>query len=227
MSWWVSAAYEQSPVFLYSWIFWVIFSIVCHELAHGWAAIRVGDETPRMLGHMTWNPLVHMGGASLLMFALFGFCWGLMPVNPSRFRGRYAESWVALAGPGMNLLQFIILVPACAAWLAFAEGVSEPLRTNMRIFLYAGAMINLMGVLFNLVPVPPLDGSKVMANISRGYRDLIESEKGQIATFIAAMLLFMVGGSKIWAVTMTITFGAISIVASLMGDGATSIFGSN
>jgi len=150
-----------------------------------------------------------------------------MPVNPQRFRGRYAESWVALAGPGMNLLQFIILVPACAAWLTFASDVSEPLRGNMRIFLYAGAMINLMGVLFNLVPVPPLDGSKVLSNISRGYRDLIESEKGQVVVFIAAMLLFMVGGAKIWNLTMTLTFGAVHAASSLMGDGEASIFGSN
>ena len=70
MSWWVKDAYEISPIFLYSWIFWVIFSIVCHELAHGWAAIRVGDDTPIHTGHMTWNPVVHMGTTSLIMLGL-------------------------------------------------------------------------------------------------------------------------------------------------------------
>lgn len=54
----------------------VIFSITLHELAHGWAAIWQGDRTPIETGHMTWNPLVHMGWASLLMFAIVGIAWG-------------------------------------------------------------------------------------------------------------------------------------------------------
>ena len=68
------------------WVFWVIFSICLHELAHGWAAIWQGDRTPRETGHMTMNPMVHMGGASLIVFALVGIAWGLMPTDPSRYR---------------------------------------------------------------------------------------------------------------------------------------------
>ena len=101
-TWWVIEAWEQSPVLLGSWVFWVFFSITLHELGHGWAAMRVGDQTPRLTGHMTWNPIVHMGPVSLVLFALLGLCWGAMPVDPSRFRGKHADAKVAFAGPMMN-----------------------------------------------------------------------------------------------------------------------------
>ncbi|VAX40844.1 hypothetical protein MNBD_PLANCTO03-1356, partial [hydrothermal vent metagenome] len=84
--WWVEVYWQQDKVLLVSWVFWLFVSIVLHELAHGFAAIRCGDRTPIELGHMTPNPLVHMGPASLIAFALFGLAWGSMPVNPSRFR---------------------------------------------------------------------------------------------------------------------------------------------
>ena len=81
MGWWVTDALSVSPVLLISWVVWVIGSIVLHELAHGWAAISRGDRTPIERGHMTWNPLIHMGGMSLLVFAVVGIAWGMMPVN--------------------------------------------------------------------------------------------------------------------------------------------------
>ena len=87
MSWWVHEEFRAGGlVAVLSWAFWVIFSITLHELGHGWAAIRQGDDTPRRFGRMTLNPLVHMGVPSLVMFALIGIAWGAMPVEPSRFR---------------------------------------------------------------------------------------------------------------------------------------------
>jgi hypothetical protein len=71
--WWVLSAYKfGGAALLVSWIFWVIFSITMHELAHGWAALWQGDDTPRRYHRMTLNPVVHMGPVSLIMFALLG-----------------------------------------------------------------------------------------------------------------------------------------------------------
>jgi Zn-dependent protease len=112
----VSDLYQENPVALASWVFWVIASIVLHELGHGIAAIRSGDRTPIDTGHMTWNPLVHMGPISLLCFAILGFCWGAMPVDPSRFRGRYDEAKVAAAGPCMNFGLAITCAVLYAVW---------------------------------------------------------------------------------------------------------------
>ena len=104
MSWWVHEEFRAGGlVAVLSWAFWVIFSITLHELGHGWAAIRQGDDTPRRFGRMTLNPLVHMGVPSLVMFALIGIAWGAMPVEPSRFRwGRRGRVLVSAAG--MTLL---------------------------------------------------------------------------------------------------------------------------
>ncbi|MCX5691093.1 MAG: site-2 protease family protein [Planctomycetota bacterium] len=211
MVWWVTEAYKESPIVLYSWIFWVIFSIVCHELAHGWAAIRVGDDTPIHTGHMTWNPVVHMGSTSLIMFGLFGFCWGAMPVSPHRFRGKYADAFVAFAGPLMNLAQFLVLVTVCVLWLVFATRVEQPLRENAIRFLFTGAMLNMVFFVFNLIPLPPLDGSAILANFSRGYRNLLTTEFGQVGAFIGMALLFMSGGSKVWLFAGSATNAVISI----------------
>ena len=70
--WWVQVAWNIGPAYLVSWIFWVLFSITLHELAHGWAALSQGDQTPRELNRMTANPLVQMGTTSLIFFFIIG-----------------------------------------------------------------------------------------------------------------------------------------------------------
>ncbi len=105
MRWWVHELWQAGMVVeLVSWIVWVLFSIVLHELAHGWAALWQGDDTPRRLDRMTINPLVHMQGMSLIAFAIIGIAWGVMPTDPSRYRwGRRGRVVVSGAGPAMNV----------------------------------------------------------------------------------------------------------------------------
>lgn len=95
------------------WIVVVVISITLHELAHGFAAIRAGDDTPIRLERMTLNPLVHMGPFSLLALLVVGIAWGQMPIDSSRLRGKYAEAKVAFAGPSTNLL---ICLAALVGW---------------------------------------------------------------------------------------------------------------
>jgi Zn-dependent protease len=181
-----------------SWIFWVIFSITLHELGHGWAAIRVGDRTPIDLGHMTWNPYIHMGPMGLLMFALFGFTWGLMPVDPSRFRGRYADAYVAFAGPVMNISLGLVCLLLILPWMKYATSLDSTLHHNVFLFLHVGLAINLMGFVFNLIPIPPLDGSTILASFVHEYRRFIRSQEGALASLIGFGILFAVGGRYIW-----------------------------
>jgi Zn-dependent protease len=169
MNWWVHSVYENGGiVLLFSTVFWVIFSIVLHELAHGWAAIANGDNTPREMGHMTMNPIVHMGRMSLVLFVILGIAWGLMPINPHRFRHeRRGRVLVAAAGPAMNLLLAFITLTAAGAWVwAGASGritVAEHTAGNVAQFLFWGGVINLVLGAFNLLPIPPLDGSAILA----------------------------------------------------------------
>lgn len=205
MHWWVADLWQTNPVLLASWVFWVIASIVLHELAHGWAALACGDDTPRTTGHLTINPLVHMGQASLIMFAIVGIAWGAMPVNPSKFRPRFGESIVAFAGPLMNVVLAALSLAGLVVWLGLAAGgwtgnraVDEPLLSNVALFLDTGVMLNLVLAAFNLLPVPPLDGSRILADFVPAYRRLWQSEHGQVLALIAFVGLFMFGSDVIF-----------------------------
>ena len=141
--WWISDNWSDvnGPVMVVSWLVWVVVSITLHELAHGWTAIKLGDDTPIRSGHMTWNPMVHMGVYSFAALLLIGIAWGMMPVDTSRLRGKYADTLVSVAGPLMNLGLGLILLVALIFWEPLAEGyvissftVADPLKTNLLSF---------------------------------------------------------------------------------------------
>lgn len=223
-NWWVSQALEiGGAVSLVSWIVWVIGSIILHELGHGWAAIRSGDRTPIETGHMTWNPMVHMGATSLIVFALFGFTWGLMPVNPSRFRGRYDDAIVAAAGPAMNFGLAVACLVLSGVWEGAATGLwfggnGLPVHfyENVRMFLRVGVIINVMGVMFNLIPVPPLDGSRVLASVFPPFGRLLGHERGQMIALIAFAVLFIFGSRFVWQAVFAVSSAALGFVEGLV-----------
>jgi Zn-dependent protease len=220
--WWFSSAWQASPVLAVGWVVWVIGSIVLHELAHGSAAIRLGDDTPIRSGHMTWNPLVHMGHMSLILFAIAGIAWGMMPVDPSRLRGRYGDAIVSVAGPAMNLLLLVVALIAYVLWVGIGGGfwtswhAQQPLLDNVQIFLRVGIALNLALALFNLLPVPPLDGFRILSSLSPAFGRLWHGEQGQVVGLIAFALVFLVGGRYIF----DFAFGA----ASDLIDGAVAFF---
>lgn len=203
--WWVSDLAERfGPAFVIAWAFWVVFSIVLHELSHGWAAIRLGDRTPIEQHRMTLNPLVHMGGASLIAFALIGIAWGAMGINPARLRGRYGEALVAIAGPAMNVLLAMVSLVLLALWLGFGEGqwsggisLGDSARQNMIYLFRLGLMLNVLLAIFNLLPVLPLDGGRILASLSPGYRRLFEGERGMMIMLGMIVLLFVFAGSYV------------------------------
>ncbi|MEE2681471.1 MAG: site-2 protease family protein [Planctomycetota bacterium] len=200
MQWWVHEQYNiGGPTLVISWAFWVLFSISLHELAHGWAAIRQGDDTPRETGHMTANPIVHMGGASLIMFALIGIAWGLMPTDPSRYRsGRRGRVVVAAAGPIMNLL---LAAASLVALVIFANVASTDTTLGGRIvtFFYLGGMLNLVLFGLNLLPVPPLDGSQILMGLS--YRCYVWFQNPAVRqySFFVVLALFFISPLGSWA----------------------------
>lgn len=216
-TWWVTQALEGGgPVHVVSWIAWVVGSIVLHELSHGWAALACGDRTPAESGHMTWNPLVHMGGMSLAMFALVGIAWGAMPVDPSRFRRRYDDALVSGAGPMMNAALAAVCIVALALWIAFAPG-EEPLRSNMLTFLLLGAGLNIVLGLFNLLPVFPLDGGHIAASLSPAYRRFIESDQGRLGSILVFLGAFWFLGGRIFSFGFDVAGKAAVGLAGVVG----------
>lgn len=228
--WWVTNTLNSlGPAGLTSWIIWVIGSITLHELAHGWAALRRGDPTPEATGHMTLNPVVHMGMPSLIIFALAGIAWGAMPVDPTRMRGRYAEAFVAVAGPATNFLLALICI-LCAGVLAALEPTSggpgpipEQMHKNLSLFFKLGAMLNLALGIFNLFPIPPLDGSRILSNFSRPYREFTMSQAGGFLSMVGFALAFFFAGTLIFRVGATVMYLGIFLIETplrLAGLGA-------
>ena len=169
----------------------VVISIVLHELAHGWAAIWQGDDTPRLQGHMTADPMVHMGGMSLLMLVLVGFAFGAMPVNPQNFRSKYGDALVAAAGPAMNFLLALVSLTALGLWLRLGEPATEGIAENCQLFLTVFGFFNIVLGVFNLLPVPPLDGSAVLGNFVPAYRRWIDSLGNPMFLFFILFIALM------------------------------------
>jgi len=217
--WWVLGVWNESPAALVSWVFWVIASITLHELGHGWSAIRAGDTTPIDSGHMTWNPIVHMGVMSLLIFALIGLAWGAMPIDPSRFKGRHADLRVSAAGPAMNVGIAVVLMIALPLWGALASPfVGELAFENVATFLLLGAMLNVALVLLNLLPIPPLDGSRMLASLSPAYRSMVEGPNSTVVGLFLLLAVFVFGIDLIFiAATTTVSTVNDSILGLLGG----------
>ena len=206
MSWWVLDALKyQGPVYLFSWCFWLIFSIVLHELGHGIAAVWQGDQTPIKAGHMNMNPLVHMGPQSLFIFAVVGIAWGAMPVNPQRFRmGHLGDVLVSLAGPVVNLL-LAILAGTLFGLLLYFGTPSANFTDNFGTFLWVGSMLNLVLFMFNLVPIPPLDGSHILAGLSASAERFYAKPEVQRFAIIAFILLFLTSGDLLYSTASDVT----------------------
>lgn len=150
-----------NPVYFFRFVVIIIFSIVLHELAHGWAAMSQGDDTPEKTGHLTLNPVIHMGWESIIFLCLAGICWGQMPVNPSKFRSpKWGNILVSAAGPFSNLVLGILFSMLLKVY-------SNPIHSGFLSvnFLDMAAHINLTLFLFNLLPIPPLDGFHIYSEI--------------------------------------------------------------
>lgn len=139
-------------------------SMPIHEWAHAWAAYQLGDDTAARRGRLTINPLAHLDPVGTVSLAIFGFGWGKpVPVNPFRLRGerRKSHALVSIAGPLSNLvLSMLAAVPFRLGWLSlFGRSAGVSLEGILIQFI----SINLALMVFNLIPFPPLDGSRVLA----------------------------------------------------------------
>ena len=142
----------------------LIMSVVVHEVSHGFAASYLGDPTARLQGRLTLNPLPHIDpvGSVLVPLILFFTNAGIMlgwakpvPVNPYNLRGKYVEAIVAAAGPLSNIAIAVLFG-------LLIRIVGDALPASFLQMAVAVVVINIVLALFNLVPIPPLDGSKVL-----------------------------------------------------------------
>jgi Zn-dependent protease len=178
-----------------------IMAVVFHEYAHGWVANKWGDHTARDAGRLTLNPVPHMDPLGTVVFPLINMLSGMnlligwakpVPINPNRFRKyRPGLFWVSLAGPGMNvLLAFISAAILCALyrWMPQDFYLYEPLvrmaQVSIGLNYWLGA--------FNLIPLPPLDGSKIIESFL-SYESTRKFEAVSQYSFFILMALFLSG----------------------------------
>lgn len=154
----------------------LLIAFPLHELAHAVTADRLGDDTPRMAGRITLNPFKHLSLMGSVLFLVAGFGFATTPVNPGNFRGdwRMKHALVAIAGPIMNLLIALVFALIYRALTAAADADSTMLMTVARFVCVLAVQINLFLAFFNLIPIPPLDGSTIMlAFASDGVRNVV------------------------------------------------------
>lgn len=203
--------------FYISWVACVVISIVLHELGHGFAALKLGDSTPRDQNRMTFSPLVHMGPFSIVVLLITGIAWGAMPINPSRLKGKYGEANVAASGPAVNVVLALLGLAAAIAWMRITGDLPKdgtPAKNAFDI-LWLFASLNVILVIFNLLPAPPLDGSHILANLHRGYANLINSPQFQSVYLLPFIVAFLLVGQLI----NPIMAGTLHLISELSGVG--------
>jgi len=183
----------------------ILFALTIHELSHGLVALHFGDPTAKNAGRLTLNPLAHLDPIGTLMLFIVHFGWAKpVPVNPAYFKDPKKDMiWVSLAGPVSNII------------LAFLTGmiiriVGMEMSNNFtfnffKLMLYYSLTINLALAVFNLIPIPPLDGSKILQGLLPPKYDEIMYNLERYGPFILlGIILFgrftgvSIIGSIIW-----------------------------
>lgn len=202
----------------------VLFAITVHEAAHGYVARYFGDNTAAMMGRVTLNPLKHIDPIGTIAMPLFlyiatggAFLFGYakpVPVHFGRLRNpRWDSVWVALAGPGVNLIQAIGW--GVAMYLLRGADVQERFFLEM---CRAGVLVNVVMFVFNLFPLPPLDGGRIMTSLLP-TRLAIPFSRLEPWGFFIVMALVVAGViSNLWMrPLMSLTFGFLDLVLSPLG----------
>lgn len=169
-------ALMDQPLVLLAWILAIVVSLSFHEFSHALAATSLGDNTAKFSGRLTLNPLSHISWMGLLMLVLVGFGWGRpVPFNPYNLKApKFGPAVVAIAGPFSNLVFAAVAIIIIAIAFPgvnplFIMGGAGSLNL-MAIFLSLVIYINLLLMIFNLIPIPPLDGSKILFAFLHGSR---------------------------------------------------------
>lgn len=198
----------------------VLFAITVHEAAHGYAARHFGDNTAYMMGRITLNPFKHIDPVGtilmplLLVFATSGaFVFGYakpVPVNVGALRNPKRDMiWVALAGPASNFVQAVVWA---AAWVLMSgTGVEEEFLIGMA---RAGLVVNLAMWAFNLFPLPPLDGGRILMGVLPWKHSQMLARVEPYGFFIVLALVYFQIVSQFW---MTPLMGAaLSLIKTLI-----------
>ncbi len=197
----------------------VIVAMTFHEFAHAWAATKLGDDTPRLQGRLNLNPMSHIDPVGIVCLALLGFGWGKpVQINSRNFNGKYslskAEAIVSVAGPLMNFIVAFVFVIIYVIMLLTINTITRPIMI-LKAIIESIIVVNLGLGVFNLIPIYPLDGSKVLNHFLPYKAKEWFANNQFILTIIVFILVF--GTDIISYISTWILYGMEYIVGLVIG----------
>ena len=170
----------------------ILPSLILHECAHGYVALRCGDPTAKYMGRLSLDPRKHLDPMGTVFMVLFGFGWAKpVPVNPRNYRNpRRDDILVSLAGIAMNLILFLLSTFLYVLIIRQAGYSMSAVQSALVDFFYLLASVNISLAIFNLLPIPPLDGYHVFNDIVLRGRLQLDYQTFRIAQIVLMVLCF-------------------------------------
>ena len=175
----------------------VLIALTFHEFSHGFVSSKLGDPTPKLTGRLTLNPLAHLDPVGTLLMVFTGFGWAKpVEINPRYYKKpKWGMALTAAAGPLSNLLMAFVsmLIYTVILIISYKTGaISMTAASSIGNFLYMFSYVNLSFLVFNLIPIPPLDGSRILGLFlsDRAYFKLQQYER---YSFILIIVLSVTG----------------------------------
>ena len=202
----------------------LLFSVIVHEVAHGWVALKCGDPTARDAGRLTFNPIPHIDPfmtillPAILIFSGSGFIIGgakPVPVNPYNFkRGEKDNMLVAFAGPASNILLALVAFILSIAVIYILKATGSPVFIAVFRFLNVIIFLNLILANFNLLPIPPLDGSHILAYFLKGEAKIYYLKLRRYGFMILFAVILLGGG--LFRIMLAPSFKVIGLLNSIL-----------
>ncbi|MBQ6471270.1 MAG: site-2 protease family protein [Victivallales bacterium] len=193
----------NAPVYYFTWILFVMFSICAHEFAHAATADSLGDRTPRMLGYMSLDPRKTMGGSAILCLLLFGITWGAVPITRENLRRAWHASLIALAGPAANFALLLLFA-------ALSSLVSK--QETLQRFFATGCQVNSLLAIFNLLPIPGLDGWAALSSILPPLQRIPSRLHGAISLAGLLAIWFTPLHALLWRAILSLHIWAMNLI---------------
>ena len=190
----------------------IIIGLSFHEFAHAWMSDKLGDPTPRRQGRVTINPMAHIDPIGFLALLLVGFGWGKpVQIDPGYYKHRRRDEFlVGIAGVTMNLLIAVIFsLPARAIVKAFNGAAASDFIYNIYLMIFYIVSINIVLMIFNLIPCPPLDGWGILTQIFRLDRYSWWYKVYQYGTWILLALIVFNVTDRIITPLVTLILGVL------------------
>jgi len=203
--------------FFGAWVIIIAFSICVHEYAHARVALLFGDDTAADEGHLTLNPFKQMGLTALIALLAIGIAWGAVPVDPRRLRTRLAAPTVAFPGPAANLLLGVV---SALLWAALVHGdLLDGEAGHVALFLKYATYANCTLFLFNLLPLPILDGWCVGALFFPAMLKITTHTAQNISWLVLFVLVATPLGNYVWSYGDLFGSQLLRLATALLGHG--------